>query len=785
MSRGTPAPVSEKSRCESQCNHKGSIHAMATIIADRTRERSNSTGTGDMVLTGAPIGFRPFSASCIVGDGFYGTIVAVDGSGIPTGQWETGFYTYSAVNTLTRNVVTSSSSNGAKINFAAGEKDIFIGLTAEQVKNFNQTVAPPGSGGGSPDSGGSPVSGSPDSGGNTGGGGGSDGDGSGAFINVTYKSVPTVSSDNITVTLDRDTVYVGTLNISGRTNVQVVAATGTGAKPVISPGALVTGWTQHSGNIYRANFSDFAPYQVSVNGLACQPAHFPSRATRFLVSDDAGTDSTHLRYTRDGGFPNGDLVGATACVNVNRSVQDEYIVTAFDGGTLTLRCNRPDGCNFDGTNNRFFYVEGKLWMMAATNDANVWAYENGVLYVWCDDGQSPANKQVWATREADCIDARGTNNCGVDSITLLGGHTGIYSETGNRTFNLSVNNCNLRNHANNAMRFGNSTGTMINACTVINAYRDGLNGWFGTHRVKVKNCDIRNTGIVGMSKHMHGHIFIGSESNRFEPTPSPGVYLNEVVNNTCLYSSYHGIQVTRNFNCLVKDNIAGFSCIGQTDGGCIYTGSPFSEPQNMLIEGNIVYGGVRSFDPNGSFGIYLDDHARDVVVKGNQVYNFDKNIYLHNAKECVVINNRVETDARGGADRTYALVQFNAHSASDMFSNVIFNNTFITRNGSTYTYNFEAATNQGNWAHINFNFYESVQGTGSPLFFRTWDGGSFAADFNFDQWKSHLGSFSTIDYWDGTVANGARRLARLDGAGHDAGSTLGAVTTDKTQYSDQ
>ncbi len=96
------------------------------IVKDRVKETSTTTGTGDFTLAGAVDRFRAFSAACSVGDVFH---YAIEGAG-NSGEWEVGFGTYSASNTLTRTLVLDSSNSGAAVNFSAGTKTVAISLVA-------------------------------------------------------------------------------------------------------------------------------------------------------------------------------------------------------------------------------------------------------------------------------------------------------------------------------------------------------------------------------------------------------------------------------------------------------------------------------------------------------------------------------------------------------------------------------------------------------------------------------------------------------------------------------
>lgn len=113
---------------------------MAVISAARVAELATTTGTGAFTLAGALTGFRAFSAVCATNDTLEYTIEAIDGSGAPTGAWETGTGTYSGANTLTRTTVAASSNAGAAVNFAAGTKRVFITGSAATSDALNRSA---------------------------------------------------------------------------------------------------------------------------------------------------------------------------------------------------------------------------------------------------------------------------------------------------------------------------------------------------------------------------------------------------------------------------------------------------------------------------------------------------------------------------------------------------------------------------------------------------------------------------------------------------------------------
>jgi hypothetical protein len=102
---------------------------MAHITADRVRDTSTSTGTGNFTVSGtAPTGFRTFSAVLSVGDTFY---YAIQGQG--SSEWEVGLGTYSSANVFARTTILSSSNSGSVVTFSAGTKDVFLTLAATKT----------------------------------------------------------------------------------------------------------------------------------------------------------------------------------------------------------------------------------------------------------------------------------------------------------------------------------------------------------------------------------------------------------------------------------------------------------------------------------------------------------------------------------------------------------------------------------------------------------------------------------------------------------------------------
>ena len=91
---------------------------MALIQADRVKETSSTTGTGNFTLAGATTGFRRFNDS--VGSANTCYYVITDNT-----DYEIGLGTLSNSATLARTTVITSSNSNSAVDWGAGTKDVF------------------------------------------------------------------------------------------------------------------------------------------------------------------------------------------------------------------------------------------------------------------------------------------------------------------------------------------------------------------------------------------------------------------------------------------------------------------------------------------------------------------------------------------------------------------------------------------------------------------------------------------------------------------------------------
>lgn len=105
---------------------------MAYVAADRVKETGLVIGTGSITCLGAVSGYLPFSSKMSIGDTC--SYITFNPS---QSQWETGIGTYSALGTISRTTVKTSSNNNSKVVFNGDVVNILMGQSVNTIPNYN------------------------------------------------------------------------------------------------------------------------------------------------------------------------------------------------------------------------------------------------------------------------------------------------------------------------------------------------------------------------------------------------------------------------------------------------------------------------------------------------------------------------------------------------------------------------------------------------------------------------------------------------------------------------
>ena len=104
---------------------------MALVINDRVKETSTTTGTGTLNLAGASQDFISFVSGIGTANTTY---YCISQTGTDNFEVGIGTVTDASPDTLSRDtVISNSAGNTSKINFGAGEKEVFCTIPAKRT----------------------------------------------------------------------------------------------------------------------------------------------------------------------------------------------------------------------------------------------------------------------------------------------------------------------------------------------------------------------------------------------------------------------------------------------------------------------------------------------------------------------------------------------------------------------------------------------------------------------------------------------------------------------------
>lgn len=192
---------------------------------------------------------------------------------------------------------------------------------------------------------------------------------------------------------------------------------------VISGADPISGWSHHSGNIYKATVtlnSSLAANQIFVGDTMATEARWPNTGPDLLQPAWAtiGNGST-ASSIRDPRLPAIDWTGATVHLWSGENPFGHLTaqVTSSTQGTITFPassycdtiCSRAGGK---------YYLFGKL---AALDTDNEWFYDaaTSTLYLWAPGGENPSRLLVRAKQRDYAFDLRGVSNVTIRGLHLF------------------------------------------------------------------------------------------------------------------------------------------------------------------------------------------------------------------------------------------------------------------------------------------------------------------------------------------------------------------------------
>jgi hypothetical protein len=420
---------------------------------------------------------------------------------------------------------------------------------------------------------------------------------------VNQSTYSIVAGDQIL--FQRGGVYRGEIiwGTSGTASAPVVyGAYGTGADPIVSGAKVITGWVQHSGNIYKAYVGMQVDY-LYVGGARMTLARTPNAGSWYRNTSAQYATLTSTNITQASGY----FTGARCVVRSTASSVDTLRVTNQVGSTLTFGSNPVN--IYMNSDDWGFFLENKLTLLDAANE---WYYDkaSGYLYLWAPGNVNPTTLNVEASvywSGVNCYPSR---------------HYG------------SIQNLDFKYQRYAGVLNGSADHVTVTGCTMEDLYH-GIRS-YGSYD-NYSNNTIRRTYATGCLMIDNNSLFENNNLTDIALTIGMGEtgwgyfgIRGIGVNNTIRGNRFNNIGYTPiavDANHLVEKNILSNYCASLNDGG----GIAFDNADGMIIQDNVVRDVIGGLDGSSTVmphyqhlgvGIYFGNtNIINTTVQRNTVYN--------------------------------------------------------------------------------------------------------------------------------------------------------------------
>ncbi len=428
-----------------------------------------------------------------------------------------------------------------------------------------------------------------------------------------------------------------TVKASGTSSSRITyGAYGTGNKPKIYGSEKITGWTQYSGNIYKANFNTNIN-QLFVNDLRMKIARYPNTGYAFI-----NTVNSTKSFTCDA--LNGSL-NYSGAIWIGRTIAYSIVtldVVSSTSNTLTLsevpyaNLNTKEG----------FILVNKLEFLDSSGE---WYYDinTRTVYLWTPNGDTPSNYIVSGSTFENGIVATGKDYITIRDLEILNNKSKGITFSGNY---VTVDNNIVSNPDARGIDIVYGSNCTISNNTVTGANHSGIFTYSTNCLItdnKVNDTFIfNNIGISGSgSWYMGSGICVEGDDNLIK--------YNRVIS-----AGYNGISFSKRN--IVEYNYIKNVLLTKDDGGGIYAASAGSYPNaataGSIIRNNIVdgvFGTLEGWDTwilRGGHGIFLDENGGGVTIENNIVANCTGTcVFLHKSFNETIKNNLLFNARRGFA----------------------------------------------------------------------------------------------------------------------------------------
>ena len=411
---------------------------------------------------------------------------------------------------------------------------------------------------------------------------------------------------------------------SGAADAPITFTAYNGETVTVSGADPVTGWSKHSGSVYKANQAwdlGTTMNQVFVDGRMMIEARWPNTTLDVSRPKKNGADSVTAVFAGDasyatlkdsplGSFPAGAWTGGTVHVTSGQGwVTQTATITSSAPGQISFdyvqRLNpKSDRFETPQAGDKYF-LTGKF---VALDAAGEWFRESdGTLYLWTPASDNPASHAVEAKRRKYAFDLSGRSFVNVTDVDLFAAT--VFTDAASSSIHLDGLDAKYTGHF-----FRSPTGWEVSLDTgILLAGTDS----------SLRNSTIRYSAGHGVAVDGQRNVIENNVIQDFAYSGANGAGVRAIGvghlirSNTVFDGGRSGILHSRLTRGRILHNVIHDVMLQATDGGGTYTYGTDGEGTE------VAYNRIYNINTSGfgGVGLYLDNGSANHVVHHNLVYN--------------------------------------------------------------------------------------------------------------------------------------------------------------------